>query len=197
MYFLLAAVDFHIIGVDFLRHFKLLVDVTTGLLSKGDSKAADIVAAAVFSTTTSHPTVEALGLGPPAAQQDLAKPPAATQGPPASPKLSSQEAALLSEFADVLNADGRLPQSTHGVEHHIVTTGRPVSAKFCRFDATKLVVAKEEFRQLEEEGIVSGQTASGPAHCTWCRRVTVIGGHVGIFASLTSSQRQTATPCPT
>ena len=164
--FLLAAVDFHIIGVDFLRHYNLLVDVTTGLLSKGDSKAADVVAAAVFSTTTSHPTVEALGLGPPAAQQDLAKPPAATQGPPASPKLSSQEAALLSEFAVVLNADGHLPPSTHGVEHHIVTTGRPVSAKFRRLDATKLAAAKEEFRRLEEEGIVrrSDSEWASPLH---------------------------------
>ena len=32
-YFLMAAVDFHIIGVDFLKHFKLQVDVTAGLLS--------------------------------------------------------------------------------------------------------------------------------------------------------------------
>ena len=59
----MAAVDFHIIGVDFLKHFKLLVDVTAGLLSKGDSQAAYMVAAAVSSTTTStQHLVEALSL---------------------------------------------------------------------------------------------------------------------------------------
>ena len=136
-WFLLAAVDFHIIGVDFLKHFKLIVDVTAGLITQDGKRQADIVAAAVLPTTTSSlltveapsppslHTVEALGLGPPAAQQDLAKPPAVKQGPSSPSKLPANETALLSDFADVLNADGRLPPSTHGVEHHIVTKGRP------------------------------------------------------------------------
>ena len=100
--------------------------------------------------------MEALGLGPPVAKQ----------GPSAPSQLSSGEAALLSEFADVLNADGRLLPSTHGVEHHIVTSGRPVSAKFCRLDAAKLAAAKEEFRRLEEEGIVrrSDSEWASPLH---------------------------------
>ena len=52
--FLMAAVDFHIIGVDFfLKHFKLLVDVTASLLSKGDRQEENMVAAAVFPTTPS------------------------------------------------------------------------------------------------------------------------------------------------
>ena len=61
---------------------------------------------------------------------------------------------ILADLADVLNQDGRLPLSTHGVEHHIVTSGRPVPAKFRRLFNIKLAVAKVEFQLLEKEGIV-------------------------------------------
>ena len=177
-WFLLAAVDFHIIDVDFLKHFKLIVDVTARLITQDGKRQAVTVAAAVLPTTTyslltveapsppSLHTVEALGLGPPAAQQDLAKPPAVKQGPSSPSKLSANKVALLSDFADVLNADGRLPPSTHGVEHHIVTKGRPVTAKFRRVDSTKLAAAKEEFQKLEKEGIVrrSDSEWASPLH---------------------------------
>ena len=174
-WFLLAAVDFHIIGVDFLRHFNLLVDVKAGVFTSLSSLGGGPVAAAIQLCSspsrptpppTSHPTVEALELGPPAAQQDLAAPPAVKQGPSSSSQLSTIEAALLSEFADVLNADGRLPPSTHGVEHHIVTSGRPVTAKFRRLDSIKLAAAKEEFQKLEKEGIVrrSDSDWASPLH---------------------------------
>ena len=107
-------------------------------------------------------------MGPPAAQQDLPEPPAAKQGPSSSPPqhLSPKEAALLAEFADVLNAEGRLPPSTHGVVHHIETTGRPVTSKFRRLDSIKLAAAKEEFRRLEQEGIVrrSDSDWASPLH---------------------------------
>ena len=52
--------------------------------------------------------------------------------------LDLQEEALLNTFMDVLNADGRLPPATHGVEQHIGTNGRPVTAKFQRLDSSKL-----------------------------------------------------------
>ena len=70
------------------------------------------------------------------------------------PPLSASEAALIIEFAYVLNTEGRLPPTTHGVEHHIITEGRPVTAKFWRLDNTKLAAAKEEFHRLEQEGII-------------------------------------------
>ena len=69
-------------------------------------------------------------------------------------KLSSGEARLLGEFSSVLNEEGRLPPTTHSVEHQIVISGRPVTAEFRRLDSTKLTAAKEEFRCLELEGIV-------------------------------------------
>ena len=148
--FLLADVQFHIIGVDFLQHFQLLVDVAANGLRPVLHTAAVTAAVPALQSSPSlptveaisspsHHTVEALELGPPAAQQDLSEPPAAKQGPSssASHRLSPKEAALLTEFADVLNAEGRLPPSTHGVEHHIITDGRPVTAKFRRLDNVK------------------------------------------------------------
>ena len=70
------------------------------------------------------------------------------------------------DFADVLNADGCLPPSAHGVEHLIVTSGLPVTAKFWRLDNTKLAAAKAEFLQLEKEEIVqrSNSDWASPLH---------------------------------
>ena len=83
-----------------------------------------------------------------------------------SPRLLSQETVLLRDFADVLNAEGCLPPSTHGVEHHIITESRPVPAKFRLWDNIKLAVAKEEFHYLELEGIVchSNSDWASPLH---------------------------------
>ena len=82
----------------------------------------------------------------------------------ASHHLFSQKKALLSQYADVLNAEGRLPPSTHGVD--IVTYGRPVTTKFRWLDTAKLQAAKEEFRHLEQEGIVrrSNSDWASPLH---------------------------------
>ncbi len=68
--------------------------------------------------------------------------------------LSASETAILSNFQEVLNAEGHLPPSTHGVEHFIETQGWPVTSKFRRLDATKLAAAKAEFASMEAEGIV-------------------------------------------
>ena len=63
--------------------------------------------------------------------------------------LDLQEEALLNTFTEVLNVEGHLPAATHGVEHHIVTNGRPVTTKFWRLDGAKLVAAKAEFQQRQ------------------------------------------------
>ena len=160
--FLLADVQFHIIGLDFLQHFQLLVDVVANGLRPAlppHTVVATVPASAPvlrWPSSSSLPTVEALSppslptveaLPPPA-------PPAAKQGPSPSQRLSASEGALLTEFANVLNTEGRLPPTTHGVEHHIITEGRPVTANFWRLDNTKLAALKEEFHCLEQEGII-------------------------------------------
>ena len=55
---------------------------------------------------------------------------------------------------------------THGTEHVIETTGRPVFAKNRCLDPDKLRVAKEEFAQPEAAGIIrhSDSPWSSPLH---------------------------------
>ena len=157
--FLLAAVEFRILGMDFLAHFDLLVDTKAGCLvprpesTVAASPVASVAAQAADSGPVAASVVDAVD---PAPVNSVSAP---FLPPPRNmlanhPHLTADEAAMLESFADVLNADGRLPPSTHGVEHFIETTGRPVSSKFRRLDAAKLAAAKAEFIKLEAEGIV-------------------------------------------
>jgi hypothetical protein len=61
---------------------------------------------------------------------------------------------------------GTLPTVKHAVRHAIVTTGRPVTAKFLRLDAPKLVAAKEEFLKMEAGSIIrwSASALASPLH---------------------------------
>ena len=145
--FLLAAVNFRILGVDFLQKFQLLVD------------------SAAHRLCSSPPSSSSPSCSPPSSSSPS---PATTAAVAASgtAKLSSGETSLLAEFSSVLNEEGRLPPATHGVEHHIITSGRPVTAKFRRLDSAKLKAAREEFQRLELEGIVrrSDSDWASPLH---------------------------------
>ena len=128
--------DFNILGVDFLQHFQLTVEVAAKRLrhhldhittaAPGDSS--------LISSTTAPMAVPASGPAGVAGVKGPSGSPATPQKaggtPGAALHLDLQEEALLNTFTDVLNADGRLPPATHGVEQHIVTNGRPVTAKF-------------------------------------------------------------------
>ena len=72
---------------------------------------------------------------------------------------------MLQRFPDVFGASKRLP-AQHGVEQHLETEGRPVTAKFRRLDPTRLAAAKAEFDQMEKDGIVrrSSSAWSSPLH---------------------------------
>jgi hypothetical protein len=52
------------------------------------------------------------------------------------------------------------------VQHHIETTGRPVTAKFRRLDQLKLKAAKEEFSKMLAAGVVrrSSSCWASPLH---------------------------------
>ncbi len=86
---------------------------------------------------------------PPAARTGAAS--AAEAPPPLSPRWVKE---FLEEFADVVCASKVLPPMGADIEHHIKTTGPPIAAHFRRLDAEKLAAAKEEFLQLEKDGIV-------------------------------------------
>ena len=155
-YFLLAAVDFNIIGVDFLHHFKLSVDVVSKQL-RTTSTATTVTAATSTATPSSPSSSSAASQAVPVSGPATVAGEKAPSGSPATSQkagstagatlqrdLQLQEEALLVDFADVLNADGRLPPSTHGVEHHIVTSGRPVTSKFWRLDNIKLAARQHQ-----------------------------------------------------
>jgi Reverse transcriptase (RNA-dependent DNA polymerase) len=136
--FLLAAVEDPIIGADFLRHFKLIVNLSAGCLMDAE-------------------TLQPLGSSASPIGGGLM---AVLEATP--PRLR----ALISQFPEVVNASGKLPPIKHSVQHVIVTVGRPVTAKFHRLDAAKLAAAKAEFLQLEKDGIVrrSSSAWANPLH---------------------------------
>ena len=180
--FLLAAVDFPIIGIDFLQHYRLLVDPAAGRLRNSlGGKILTTVAACIPcrpDSPSTRPLADPSGLiagaeDPILTEQTvsagLIAGPSSTSSSPSRPLADPQKVThsristepppkslqqVLASFEDVLNADGRLPPSTHGVLHHIVTTGPPVSAKFWRLEGSKLEAAKQEFAELERDGIV-------------------------------------------
>jgi hypothetical protein len=124
--FLLAEVEFPILGVDFLRHYKLAVDAAAGqLLHTGTLQRLDASAGEVAGELSSI----------------LATTPSAYR-------------VFFSEFPEVTDPSGSFPPAKHKVEHHIVTFGRPVTARFRRLDPEKLVAAKAEFEQMEAAGII-------------------------------------------
>jgi hypothetical protein len=59
-----------------------------------------------------------------------------------------------------------MPAATHGVEHHLVTTGPPIAAKFRRLDGEKLAAARAEFEKMEADGVVRRSTSpwASPLH---------------------------------
>jgi hypothetical protein len=73
---------------------------------------------------------------------------------------------LLQCFEDVVNPSKVLPQTSHGVEHHLETRGLPIASPFRRLDTEKLAAAKAEFAALERDGIIrrSSSPWASPLH---------------------------------
>jgi hypothetical protein len=163
---LLADVQFPIIGVDFLRHFHLMVDPAANrLVDKRSSQElstissiASGVAGVKVPPRSPATTGQAATCGQDVSQDGLLFT-SAIPGP-------EQFRRIVAQFPKVVNLQKSLPAPTTGVEHHIVTRGPPVSARFRRLDAEKLAAAKAEFLQLEKEGIVrrSASPWASPLH---------------------------------
>ena len=73
---------------------------------------------------------------------------------------------LLAEFPDLTRPTFSSSTTKHGVEHHIATTGPPVYARARRLDPVKLSVAKAEFENMEQLGIIrrSDSPWASPLH---------------------------------
>jgi hypothetical protein len=141
--FLLAQVDFAILGADFLKHFGLVVDLAAGRL-------LDTVTLQCFPAAVTP-------VSPPMLRGGLFAAVAATP---------QEFRAIFSEFQDVANQSEVMPPATHDVVHHIVTDGPPATAHFRRLDPAKLLAAKRDFAKLEAEGIIrrSSSSWSSPLH---------------------------------
>jgi Reverse transcriptase (RNA-dependent DNA polymerase)/RNase H-like domain found in reverse transcriptase len=136
--FVLAHVSYPIVGLDFLKAHKLLIDAEqSAVLFK-----ANLRPVTVPTVVSSPPEVAAMAV-PPAVQH------------------------LLAEFPAICSAGtGVWRHPKHSVEHVVETTGRLVTAKPRRLDAAKRAVAEKEFRELEAAGIVrrSNLPWSSPLH---------------------------------
>lgn len=182
--FLLAEVAFPILGVDFLRGNHLSVDPAAGevrQVSSGrvlpifETPAQCLTSVSAASggqpsvtglpSTSSSPSPSASPSSSPSGEQVDSS---SVTGPHSSgvPHTADCYKALLQQYQDVVNPNKVLPPATGGVEHHIETTGRPVSARFRRLDQEKLAAAKTEFEQLEREGIIrrSSSCWASPLH---------------------------------
>jgi len=73
---------------------------------------------------------------------------------------------ILQAFPKVVNASKKLPPATHNVQHIIEMTERPVASRYRRLDPERLALAKDEFKELEKQGIVrrSSSSWSSPLH---------------------------------
>ncbi len=61
---------------------------------------------------------------------------------------------LLQRYEDVVIPSKVLPQTSHGVEHHLETRGLPIASPFSRLDGQKLAAMKAEFAALELDWII-------------------------------------------
>ncbi len=123
--FWLVAVQFPILGVDFLWANSLIVDAAAGRLIH--SKSLRQIPAAEGAVGESG-LYAAMCATPPAYRD------------------------LFAEFQRVLNSSGELPSPTHGVLHKLETTGPPVTAKFWQLDAAKVKGGKRGFPVYGETG---------------------------------------------
>jgi len=108
----------------------------------------------------------ALAANPPRPAPSSAPVPAPPSGPPETADTPTSLQAVIEAAQDVLNPSTKLPQTHHGVLHHLRTSGPPIASAFRRLDAEKLKAAQAEFAELERTGIVrrSDSPWASPLH---------------------------------
>ena len=137
--FIIADVKKPILGADFLRNFGLLVDVKHNRLS--DTRTLLKVQGIVSHTSSLRPSLHAR-------------------------EPENEFSALLAEFPAVPQAWSSERPVKHNVTHHIETTGSPVSVRTRHLAPERLRVARHEFEQMMELGIIrpSSSKWSSPLH---------------------------------
>ncbi|XP_037930334.1 uncharacterized protein LOC119665090, partial [Teleopsis dalmanni] len=122
--FVVADVNFPIVGADFLRHYDLLVDMKRKQLVDSKTFVAARGAAAVGQVNGIRANISA-----------------------------GDYSSLLNEYRDLATLRDNSRTCDTQVEHFIETTGAPVFARPRRLSGTKLEEAKKEFEFLLRKGI--------------------------------------------
>ena len=133
--FVLADVARPILGFDFLRRHHLDVSPAAGTLRFAGRQE-------VIAAITPPPPASTLQVSP-----DIMR------------HVPADIRELLAEFPGIVRPPDAPPAPSHGVEHVIETSGRPIFSKARRLDSEKLKIAQAEFQQLEKAGIVRRSTS--------------------------------------
>ena len=160
--FILADVKTPLFGADFLQANGLLVDLQSKRLVKATSFA---------SSTLRQSNQTSLGLHHVTSDDPYSR--------------------LLEQFPTSTRPEFSSKSVRHGVEHFIQTEGPPVHARARRRPPDKLVIAKEEFRNMEDTGIIR-RSVRGLLPCTWCRITSAVGDRVANTDASMTSRRPTA-----
>ena len=148
--FIVADVKRPILGIDFLRHYALIVDVRRQQLLDAPTRSK------VKVTTSSEPSINITLL-------------------PRTPANSYE--AILHDFPSVIQPFTEQLPVQHNVTHHISTTGPPVCSRARRLAPKRLNIARKEFEHMLQLGIVRPSSSSwaSPLHMVpkkssgdWC-----------------------------
>jgi hypothetical protein len=155
--FLKAKVRFPIIGIDFLRHFKLGVDDANAVLVPSRQRLR-LSCNSIANATQPARTAAAARL-----YAEVAA--AAPQQPPRLPPVDSWQA-IMAEFPAFTASKWKPGHPAHGVQHTIKTRGQPVTSRFRRLNPECLATARAEFNCILEAGNVrrSSSAWSSPLH---------------------------------
>lgn len=123
---IVADVKRPLLGADFFRHHNLLVDIRGQRLIEADT---------FLSTPCSVTNISVAELAPIDAG-------------------SNKFRKILQEFPAILKPTFSSTSVKHGVQHYVPTTGPPVYARARRLAPDKLAIAKREFLEMEQMGII-------------------------------------------
>ena len=110
---------------------------------------------------------------------------------------SNQFETLLTEFPHITTPLFTASSIKHKVEQFILTTGPPVHARARHLPSVKLAVAKQEFDNMEEMGLIrkSASPWSSPLHMV--PKASGGGTRVGITDASITQRYLTGIPCRT
>ena len=158
--FLLADIEFPILGADFLRHFKLVVDLANGQLLDAESLECLKIAA------VSESSLPAFDWALDNEEELISAQPGVSAILASVSELPVAYRDIFVRFPEVVNESGKLPVPCKDVVHHIETVGVPCSSRARRLDDAKMEVAKADFLKMESEGICrrSNSPWASPLH---------------------------------